>query len=134
MVQLFIKILLRVDAYLWKLRWLIKVKGGPKKKSMMNTWYMNKKYNPGVQQIVGHWKKGMTNTSDKNKKLNVGKTVQPILGSGTKVENDLSPNWLLTSILGIFNLIGYLFYTSTQSDWPQFLQKKIGLSLWLYHI
>ncbi len=28
-----------------------------------------------------------------------------------------------------FNPIGYLFYTSTQSDWPPLSAKKIGLSL-----
>ncbi len=36
---------------------------------------------------------------------------------------------MMTPVLGIFNPIGSLFYTSTQSDCPLFLQKKIGFSL-----
>ncbi len=35
----------------------------------------------------------------------------------------------MTPIFGIFNPTGFLFYTSTQSDWPLFLQKIISLSL-----
>ncbi len=35
---------------------------------------------------------------------------------------------MMTPILGIFYLIGSLFYTSTQSDWPPLSAEKISLS------
>ncbi len=35
----------------------------------------------------------------------------------------------MTPLLGIFNPIGSLFYTSAQSDWPPLSAEKIGLSL-----
>ncbi len=36
---------------------------------------------------------------------------------------------VMTQILGIFNPIGSLLYTPTQSDWPLFLQKIINFLL-----
>ncbi len=35
----------------------------------------------------------------------------------------------MTIVLGIFNLLGSLLYTSTQSDFPPLSAEKIGLSL-----
>ncbi len=35
----------------------------------------------------------------------------------------------MTPVFEIFDLIGSIFYTSTQSDWPPFSAEKIGLSL-----
>ncbi len=35
----------------------------------------------------------------------------------------------MTPVLGIYNPIGSLFYTATQSDWPPLYAEKIGLSL-----
>ncbi len=47
----------------------------------------------------------------------------PILGHGMEV-----PLWW-PPVLGIFNPIGSLFYTSTRSDWPPLSSEKIELSL-----
>ncbi len=47
----------------------------------------------------------------------------PILGHSKEVPA------MMTPVFGIFNSIGSLFYTPTQSDCPQFLHKKIGFSL-----
>ncbi len=35
----------------------------------------------------------------------------------------------MSPVFWIFNLIGSLFYTSAQSDWPPISAEKIGLSL-----
>ncbi len=35
----------------------------------------------------------------------------------------------MAPVLGIFNLIGSLFYTPTQFDWPPLSAEKFGLSL-----